>query len=112
MASSSSGSIMPPSASAPSPSALSAQDAAPRLRSAHEAMAEALESQDAAAQLAALKIGAPVMGSLVTNFLRALFALGGFWNSTERPALTSPTPSDRSAAFGRGFAPAISAPLT
>ena len=44
--------------------------------------------------------------------LRELFGFGGFWNWSERSALTSPTPSDMSAALGNGFAPSISAPLT
>ena len=42
----------------------------------------------------------------------ARFGLGAPWRSIERPALTSPTPSDMSVARGSGFAPIMIAPLT
>src|SRR3954454_25220527 len=85
----------------------SAQDAESHEADAHDALALAVD-----AQLAASKIIPPVTGSATTNLRRALFAAGGLENSTERPAFTSPTPSDKSFARGIGLAPAIRAPLT
>src|SRR4051794_27001728 len=95
----------------------SAQDAESHDASAHDAASHEAEAQEAFAfavdaQLAASKIVAPETRSATTNLRRALFAVGGLENSTDRPALTSPTPSDMSFARGIGLAPAISAPLT
>src|SRR4029453_6509439 len=152
MASSSAGSIAPPSGTAFSASALSAHEALPRLRSAQEAAAPAVSAQEAlaqlasaheasaqlaadqaasaheasaqeasaqeafafavAAQLAASKTSAPVVLSLTRNWFSALFGFGGLFISIQRPAFTSPTPSERLAALGRGLAPFMSAPFT
>src|SRR5262249_51809179 len=110
---------------------LESQEADAQLALAHEAAAHEAESQDASAQeaeshealaheafafaveaqLAVSKTGAPEVSETM-NLLSALFAVGGEANSTERAALTSPTPSERSLAFGIGFAPSINAPLT
>src|SRR5947199_348519 len=100
----------------------SLHEAEAQLAADHEAAAQdavlqealAQEASDLAllAQLAASKASAPVLGSLTRKALSARFGFGGFCASIERAALISPTPSERSAAFGIGFVPTISAPLT
>src|SRR6266516_38778 len=112
--------------------ALEAQDADAQLTSLQEASAQLADDHDAAAheaesqevlaqeaslfacsaQLAVSKTGAPVTGSPAMKLSRPVFGFGGLVSSTEREALTSPTPSDMSLARGSGFAPSISAPLT
>src|SRR5919204_327316 len=88
------------------------QDAAAQEAALHEALDQDASAFAAEAQLAESKTGAPVAGLLVMNLSSARFGLGGLVSSIERPAFTSPTPSDMLEAFGSGFAPSISAPLT
>src|SRR6266550_3560633 len=110
MAASSDSSIAPASGAGTSSPALSAHDALPRLRSAQEAAARAVSAHEAAAQeasaheasalapaaqLAASKTRALVSGLVTMNAFSALFGFGGLSVSIERPAFTSPTPSDR-----------------
>src|SRR5437773_4226349 len=112
--------------------ALSAQEAVAQLASLQEASAQLAADQDAdaqetsahdasaheasflalAAQLAASKTRAPLIGSVTMNAFSAKFGSGGLTMSSERPALTSPTPSERPLAVGIGFVPSIRAPLT
>src|SRR6266550_4641801 len=111
---------------------VSAQEAEAQLASLHEASAQLAADQDAsaqeasaqdasdheasalalAAQLAASNAREPVRGFVTRNAFSALFGFGGLSVSIERLAFTSPTPSDRPAAWGIGFVPTISAPLT
>src|SRR5712692_1541343 len=112
--------------------ALSAQEAVAQLASLQEASAQLAADQDAdahetsaqdasaheasllalAAQLAASKTRTPLIGSVTMKAFSAKFGFGGLTTASERPALTSPTPSERSVAVGIGFVPSMRAPLT
>src|SRR5438034_1863265 len=71
------------------------QDASAQEASAQEASAQEASALALAAQLAASKTCALVSGLVTMNAFSALFGFGGLRISIERPALTSPTPSDR-----------------
>src|SRR5256885_2231604 len=75
-----------------------AHDADDQEASLHEALAHDASVLAAEAQLAASKTSEPETGSLTRNLFSALFAAGGFLSWIDLPALTSPAPSDISAA--------------
>src|SRR5205807_1423409 len=88
----------------------------------HDALAQEADAQDALAhdassfafeaQLAASNNGWPDSGSVTMNASSEAFGFGGLRISTDRAALTSPTPTESGAASGIALAPSIRAPLT